>query len=207
MNKDLQNLAAAATTKADQLRAAISEMQQPRSDYMIERFVVGQHRTPERQYHQCIIELQLKHDAIRRAMLEIRREEVMIEAADLAIKTPPQSGLSWDIAKELARLEIQERRWNIENAEMRIRGWLGEFDALYAIFEAMPKFTDAQLQAAEAAYWLERLERQAAQDIAQHGSIGVGNAEALLQIGHPAGLMLSDPQQVELLPPATEEKP
>ena len=39
------------------LNDAIAQIQQPRSRYQLERFVLGQHDTVEMQFYQCVIEL------------------------------------------------------------------------------------------------------------------------------------------------------
>ena len=39
------------------LNDAIEQVQQPRSRYQLERFVIGQHDTVEMQFYQCVIEL------------------------------------------------------------------------------------------------------------------------------------------------------
>jgi hypothetical protein len=62
-------------------------------------------------------------------------------------------------------------------------GALREFDTLYKIYQKFPRYTNEQLQKAESKYWLERLTSQAQQDIESSGSVSVGNAEALRQVG------------------------
>jgi hypothetical protein len=42
----------------EDIEKAIAEIQQPRSRFQLERFVLGQHPTPEMQYYQTCIELQ-----------------------------------------------------------------------------------------------------------------------------------------------------
>jgi hypothetical protein len=42
----------------EEIEKAIAEVQQPRSRFEIERFVLGQHATTEMQYYQTVIELQ-----------------------------------------------------------------------------------------------------------------------------------------------------
>jgi hypothetical protein len=41
-----------------EIQKAIAEIQQPRSRFQLERFVLGQHATPEMQYYQVCLELQ-----------------------------------------------------------------------------------------------------------------------------------------------------
>jgi len=50
-----------------ELEGAFREIQQPRSPFVLQHFVLGAHDTEPRQYAQCVLELQIKYDAIRRA--------------------------------------------------------------------------------------------------------------------------------------------
>jgi hypothetical protein len=42
----------------EEIETAIAEVQQPRSRFQIERFVLGQHATDEMKYYQVCLELQ-----------------------------------------------------------------------------------------------------------------------------------------------------
>ena len=44
---------------------AMAEIQQARSNYQIEKFVINQHDTPQTQYQQCLIELQMIDIALK----------------------------------------------------------------------------------------------------------------------------------------------
>ena len=61
----------------DEVNKAIAEVQQPRSRFQLERFVLGQHATPEMQYYQTVLELQ---DAIYKYKLaEIRVKKAKVK--------------------------------------------------------------------------------------------------------------------------------
>ena len=166
--------------RAAALADAFDVIQQPRSTYQIEHFVIGQHATEQRQYHQCVLEMSIKHDVIRRALLERRR----LEIKKLLLGERPANS---DLERELTGLDITETEWDIENTDRALLGAFREFDALYRIYERLPKFTAEQLQEAEPFYWRDRLERQAAQELSAIGTVTAGNLDALRQIGHPLG--------------------
>lgn len=165
------------TARVSEMHGAFDAIQQPRSDYQIEKFVVGQYDSPERQYMQCVLELSIKHDNIRRALLERQRIGLDIEA------------LGQRANDSRASLDLLERQYDLENTDRAILGALREFDVLFAIYESLPKFTHEQLQAAEADYWQRRLRRQANDDIATIGAVAHGNREALRQIGVDPALL------------------
>ena len=55
----------------DEIRAAVADMhsafdeiQMPRTPFMLQHFVVGSQDTEPQRYHQCVLELQIKYDAI-----------------------------------------------------------------------------------------------------------------------------------------------
>jgi hypothetical protein len=148
----------------DKIKVAFSKVAQPRSDYAIERFVVGEHETQERQYAQCVTELWRKATSIRRAEIELAKKEREI------------SSCSDDLDQELLALDMEEIRFAIAGAQ-------AEFQTLFRIFESLPDFTAEELQAGEERYWTLRLARQAQIDIEATGRVGVGNLDALRQAG------------------------
>lgn len=156
------------TARIEALRADIEAIQQPRSDFAIKHFVVGQHDTPARQRQQAVLELQIKLFNIRRAQIE--EQKLKIQQARLR-----KSQDELDVL-EAERLELDE-------AEMRLArmGAIREAEALLAIVDALPKFTYEEYQEAEAEYWARRLSRQALQDLRATGTISVGNLEAIRQ--------------------------
>lgn len=154
-----------------ELRGAFREIQQPRSDFALEHFVVGQHDTEPARYAQCVLELQIKYNAIRRG--QIKQQIVEIEIKRLVVSND-----------EIKALEAQEKAIDLEDLELAMSGAFREFSALYAIWKSFEtQYTHEELQGAQVEYWHKRLEKQANQDLAATGRIGVGNQDALAQIG------------------------
>lgn len=59
--------------------ATFASVQQPRSEFQIEKFVIGQHPTPEMQYYQTILEIQNLYYTIKQVALEMKKTEIEIE--------------------------------------------------------------------------------------------------------------------------------
>ena len=59
--------------KYDELHDQFLEAFQGRSDFQISNFVIGAHKSPERQFAQCMAELQAKYFSIKRADINRRR--------------------------------------------------------------------------------------------------------------------------------------
>lgn len=168
-----------------EMETAFMEIQQPRTAYVLDKFVVGQHDTDETRYAQCVLELQVKYDNIRRAKLNKRKLQLKIE--DLEKK-----GTEIDmIDADLVRIDIEEQ-------DRAMLGALREFEALYKIWQSFPKkYTRNELDQNQPEYWQLRLQRQAYQDMQATGRIGVGNNEALRQIGMATVPELGHVRQVE----------
>jgi hypothetical protein len=155
----------------EEMRDAFAAIQQPRSDFAIRHFVVGQHDTDTREYSQCVLELQIKYNNIRRALLTERKLQIEIQKL-------------LDSGDEIKNIEAEEKQIDLEETRLAMQGAFREFECLYAIFRSFPKqYSYEELQAAEAEYWHKRLNRQAAQELLAGGRVGVGNQEALAQIG------------------------
>lgn len=149
--------------KLEKIKKAFINCSQPRSNYAIKNFVVGDHQTSERQYHQCVIELWMK-------TIFIKRTQIQSLMKDREIKDCKD-----DLKLELLKLDKDE-------LEFAIQGAIREFNTLYSIFESFPEYTYEQLQAAEEKYWIHRLSRQAQLDLESTGRISTGNLDALRQI-------------------------
>lgn len=173
------------TMKKDVMEA-IDSIAQSRSNYQLQHFVVGQHDTQERQYQQCLLELNTKLNNIKRDQIALKKLQKKLAAEVDADE------------KELIEIDIEEIGFGLKS-QMREAG------VLYSIFSAMPKFTYQQLQEAEERYWQLRLSRQAETDIAQRNlGIGAGNLEALRQAGLIDGF--SQTFLEKTLPEITQQK-
>jgi hypothetical protein len=168
--QDIISQAQDAIGKVAELKDAFEAIQQPRSDYVLRHFVVGEKDTQPQAYLQCVLEMQIKYDNIRLALLE--REKLTLQIAALGA-----SGTALD------NIEAAIKGIHLEQQERALLGALREFWALYAIWQGMPRYTHQEIQEDQQAYWRKRLLRQANQDLQAGGRIGQGNQDALRQVG------------------------
>ena len=154
-----------------ELLQAFVEIQQPRTDYQLEHFVVGKHEVPEQQYAHCVLNLKIKYNALRRAKIHLEKTQYEIDELDK--KEDKMSGFT-----------KREKEIDKEEASLAVIGALREFEALYKIWNGFEKkYTRAEIDAVQPEYWEKRLTRQANQDLMATGRVGVGNQDALRQIG------------------------
>ena len=183
----------------ESLREDIDAIQQPRSDFQLEHFVVGSHDMPGRQRAQAVLELQAKLFSIKRSQL--KDERLVIEIEDLRAKSD-------DKTKEgkLASLEAEEKNINRIELELARKGTIREARVLLSILERLPKYTREELQSEEAEYWNRRLSRQSLEDIAASGRVSPGNLDAIVQahrkIGEtqPFDELIRNAQETKVLP-------
>lgn len=154
-----------------EMESAFLEIQQPRTDYALRHFVVNQHDTKEQQYAQCVLELQIKYDNIRRALLGKKKVEIEIRNLEKS-------------ATEVDLIDAEIKKIDLEEQNRAMLGAWREFKSLYKIWQEFPKkYTREELDAGQSNYWRKRLTRQANQDLQATGRVQVGNMESLTQIG------------------------
>lgn len=141
----------------------------PRSAYVLEHLVVRAHEHPTQQFLQCVLEMRIKYNTIRRS--RIQREIINEEIARL------------DTDDSVERLQAELKRIDLEEMELSEVGAMREFFSLYRIYQQLPRFTAEQIEAGQAEYWYNRLTQQADRDIMATGRVGQGNIQALQHIG------------------------
>jgi hypothetical protein len=155
-----------------ELSPALKTIQMPRTPFQLQHFVVGQHDTEPRRWHQCVLEMQIKLFALRRAQISRRQ---------LCRKIGALRRGDDELRDQAALLQV-----DLEEQDLAIIGAVRELETLYAIFKAFPRtYTREELDAAEAEYWQKRLTRQAKHELIAQGRVGIGNLESLEQIGQP----------------------
>lgn len=168
-----------------EMQDAFIAIQQPRPDFVLDRFVIRQHDTEPQQYAQCVLELQAKYDAIRRAKLT--RQKLEIEIEQLVAKDTP-----------LDTIDADMKRIDLEEQDRALLGAMREFQVLYQIWKSFPhRYTRDELNAAQEEYWVKRLTRQANQDLQATGRVSQSNADALRMIGRSALPVLDHVRETE----------
>jgi hypothetical protein len=155
----------------DEINKAIAEVQQPRSRFQLERFVLGQHATDEMKYYQTVIELQ---DAIYKYKLAA----INVKKAKLKIAKLRVTG------DELDELKAQEVELGLAQTQFAMGGAEREMKHLLEIFESFThKYTRAEIEAAQPDYWQARLTNNAKAMLMGGASVNPAHIEAMEQAG------------------------
>jgi predicted transcriptional regulator len=155
----------------DKIEQAISEIQQPRSRFQLERFVLGQHATPEMQYYQVCLELQ-------DLLYKYRLAEINKKKTDLKIKKLRATG------DELDELKAQEIELGQSQTAFAVIGTQRELAHLIDIWETFEhKYTREEIELAQPDYWQARLTNNAKAMLMGGTSVNAAHIEAMEQAG------------------------
>jgi hypothetical protein len=161
----------------EKIEQAIAEVQQPRSRFQLERFVLGQHATPEMRYYQTVIELQ---DSIYKYKLAV----INVKKSELKIAKLRATG------NELDELKAQERELGLAQTKFGLAGAKREINDLLEIFDSFKhKYTREEIEAAQPDYWQARLITNAKAMMMGGGGVNPAHIEAMEQAGVLDGFM------------------
>ena len=154
-----------------ELDKAIAEVQQPRSRFQLERFVLGQHATPEMKYYQTVIELQDMIYKYKVAEIGVKKAEVKI--AKLR-KTKD----------ELDELKAQEIELGLVQTRFTMVGAEREISHLIDIWNGFEKkYTRNEIEQAQPEYWQARLTNNAKAMLMGGSGVNAAHIEAMEQAG------------------------
>jgi len=148
---------------------AIGEIQQPRSRYMLETMILGEHDTAEMRFYQCVIEISDKRRKYQIA--EVTRERMERDMERLEGSADPD-----------ADLDLREKRIEHRFLVAVMRGAARELADLFDIYDSIPHFTRAGIDANQATYWQARMVRQTEMQ-ALAGNVQWSQLDALRQVG------------------------
>ena len=172
------------------IKEAIKEIRQSRSRYQLEKFVIGQHDTPEMQYYQCCLEASSLVNALKEQELRIKKIKAEIEEL-------------LETGKKSDAIEAEIKRMDIENIELGMIGTRRELDILEDIFSKFPKYTREQIEEAQEDYWSKRLIRVGQmQMLAASSGVNWAQLDAIYQ----AGLMPTAREQLGQVDQLEEHK-
>jgi len=155
----------------EKIEKAIAEVQQPRSRFQLERFVLGQHATPEMQYYQTVIELQDMIYKYRLAQIGVKKAEAKI--AKLRA-----------IGDELDELKAQEIELGLAQTRFTMLGAERELAHLVDIWNGFEhKYTREEIEAAQPDYWQARLTNNAKAMLMGGSGVNAAHIEAMEQAG------------------------
>jgi hypothetical protein len=151
------------------LNDAIEAIQQPRSRYQLEQFVVGQHDTLEMQFYQCVIELNdmiHKYKLAEISQVRMEREIARLEESD----------------EEDADLDLTEKKLEYEFFLGVKNGGEREIVCLLDIYDQIPHFSRDEIEHAQPEYWQKRLTRQTNLQM-MSGNVQWAQLDSMRQIG------------------------
>ena len=124
---------------------AMAEIQQARSNFQLEKFVVNQHDTDEMRYVQTVIELQQLYYTIKTVSLEMKKTEIEINRLR-------------ETEDEIDELDAQIKELGLEQTRLVGIGAFRELDQLLNIYNSFEhKYTREEIEAAQPEYWNKRL--------------------------------------------------
>jgi hypothetical protein len=154
-----------------EIEKAIAEVQQPRSRFQLEAFVLGQHATQEMKYYQTVIELQ---DAMYKYKLAV----INVKKSELKIAKLRATG------DELDELKAQEVELALAQTAYAMVGAEREMKHLLEIFDTFThKYTRKEIEAAQPDYWQARLTNNAKAMLMGGSSVNAAHIEAMEQAG------------------------
>ncbi|MFQ5647263.1 MAG: hypothetical protein ACE5GM_10055 [bacterium] len=138
------------------------ELQTGHSGYQIKNFVIGQFHTPDRKYHQCLLEMNGRyrglvqlHYEYKKTGIELRKQKLKVLEKQATLEKAESFGA------ELLKLEIEEceneielRAWNLENLKRSIMTTYREMSVFKEELERLEPLRKYQShEEAEAEYW------------------------------------------------------
>lgn len=127
--------------------ATFAEVQQPRSRFQLENFVVLSQPTPEMQYYQIITEIQALYYTIRQVSLQLQKSQIEIDRLR-------QTG------DEIDEIEAQIKELGIEQTKVVGVGAFRELEILLQLKNKYPEYTRNEIEQGQGKYWELRLEQQ-----------------------------------------------
>lgn len=150
---------------------AMAEVQQSRSDFQLEKFVVNQHDTDEMRYQQTVIELQQLYYTIKTVSLEMKKSEIEINKLRAT-------------GDEVDEIDAQIKELGLEQTRLVGIGAFRELDKLMNIYNSFEhKYTREEIEAAQPDYWNKRLSRQATLEAIGGTQAQAAHLDSLRQIG------------------------
>ena len=153
------------------------------SQFQIKHFVVGSQHNNFRQFKQILLEMEVRTTNLEQIELDMEKNRLERAVAEENMAAEISIAKKALFAHEIKKLDI-----GFENGTRSMERTKGELSFLENILqEFRSKINVDELMANqelyETDYWIKRLANQAALELLTVGRIGVGNLEALMQMG------------------------
>jgi hypothetical protein len=146
----MDNLQIVESQKVQDIISHAYSVQQPRSNFQLEKFVLGQHDSEPMQFYQLCIEISESAYHLRIAALEL--EKMYIRLNDL-LKSNDR----------IDQIDAKIMQVNIEKTESVVSASIAEFNTLLKLYDSFSKkYTREDIENDQETYWVSRLRRQAA---------------------------------------------
>lgn len=151
--------------------ARFAEVAQPRSNFQLEKFVIGQHDTAEQQYIQCLNEIQAIYYKLKEASLNQKKSQIKLNKLR-------------ETKDEIDEIDAQILELEMEQTGVVAVGAIRELEELLKYLDKFPRYTREEIENAQVEYWQKRLTRQLETEQAASGSQSIAShLNSLIQIG------------------------
>ena len=151
------------------------------SIFQITTFGHGQ-ETPERQYRNCLLQLDKKLKALQEC--KFRRVRLEIDIEELRDKFINENNV---YGKRRIEVDIEEKTYCLESEIKLIEDALIEVAVYADILKKLPAFTREEFERAEAKYWKKRLLSDMENEVVSTGHVNHDTIKSLGQIGISVG--------------------
>jgi formamidopyrimidine-DNA glycosylase len=124
-----------------------NEVQQPRSRFQIEKFVVNAHDTDPMRYVQTLNEIQSLYYTIKTVALELKKTEIEIDRLKAT-------------GDEIDAIDAEIKELGLEQTRVVGVGAFRELEILVDILKAFPRYTREDIENDQLEYWQKRLDKQ-----------------------------------------------
>lgn len=169
--------------KEDILPKEYKDMVFSMSEFQIKHFVVNSQHNPYRQFKQILLELEVRYTNLEQINLEVEKNRL---ERDLLVEKMENE--SSPAQKKLYEFDIKKNDVTFDNITRSRERIISEIENLHKIEQQFRSQYDVKeimdnQEKHEHDYWIKRLATQSALELLTVGRIGVGNLEALMQMG------------------------
>ena len=153
------------------------------TEFQIKHFVIGSQHNNFRQFKQILLEMEVRITNLEQISLDMEKNRL-----ERALQEEKILNETSEAQKNLHRHEIKKLDIGYENGLRSMERTKGELSYLENILSEFRSKIDVKelienQDVYENDYWIKRLANQAALELLTVGRIGVGNLEALMQMG------------------------
>lgn len=150
--------------------------------------------TPARKLRYCLLQLQAKITALKKAEFDGRRLELDLAAARRRLRFLIFVPFAW-ISRRRIEIDIEEKEWARARGVKLVEDALIEARTFYESFKALPRITREDFENEELEHWRTKFMRAAELEVQAHGFISPAAMDALLKVGIAA---VKDGDQIKL---------